>query len=111
VQIKNLLLVANMMFSVQLAACAGRTEDEQTEETSQALGSSEADFEYYSDDTYTNQVGFFIRNCSGQSNLSGRRTSFVIGSQTSCHTNTTVGCWQRIDDREVCNYDACVNCF
>ena len=104
-------LVTLMACSVGLLACASDVPPADTGETSQALSSNEVEYEYYSDDTYTVQFGYLFHGCTPGSSSWGRRTRYIIGSQTSCQTNHTAGCWQFINDHYVCDYDACVNCF
>ena len=96
-----------------LAGCAGGTVEpvESTGETSQALSGKELDYEYYSDATYTVLVGTYYQSCTGIGSLSGTRTKYVIGTQTTCSNNVTIGCYEYINSQLVCGYASCANCF
>jgi hypothetical protein len=94
-----------------LAACGGPVEEDPAiNSSSQALSGRELDYEYYSDATYETQVGGYFAPCGGVPSSWGRRTRFIIGSQTECRTGHTYGCWEIIDGREVCGTGDCVIC-
>jgi hypothetical protein len=79
-------------------------------DASEALSAYEADYEYYSDATYSKLVGVWFRSCNGQVYTQGKRSTFVEGSKTDCFTDRTVGCLEIIDGSEYCGYTTCVSC-
>jgi hypothetical protein len=94
-----------------LVGCAGPAEDPAINTSSQALSGRELEYEYYSDATYTTLVGGYFASCGGLPSSWGRRTRFIIGSQTECRTGHTYGCWEIINGGEYCGAVDCVTCF
>jgi len=89
---------------------ASSSEAESVEQASEALSSYSFEYEYYKDSSYSVEVGYGFRDCSGHSFLQGKRTRFVIRSRTECHSGVTVGCWEIINGAEYCGHLACVIC-
>jgi hypothetical protein len=78
--------------------------------SSEALSSYEADYEYYSDATYSKLVGVWFRNCDGKVYMQGRKSKFVEGSRIDCYGGPTVGCWEIINGSEYCGEASCISC-
>jgi hypothetical protein len=111
------LVSLGLLLFGSLAGCgAGGTDStasagaEPVDQSSEALSSYDFEYEYYSDSSYSKEVGYWYRTCSGQSNLEGKRTKYALGSKTDCRTGATVGCWEIINEQEYCGYLACVIC-
>jgi hypothetical protein len=106
------MLAAVVSFSIGTLGCSDQAPPPATNDTTQALSNFEFFYEYYSDDTYTVQVGSHSGSCTGLPSSSGTRTRFIIGEQTRCPPpHTTLGCWQVINGSNFCGYDACTSCF
>jgi len=104
-------LMVAITLSVGAIACSD-VENPPTDQASQALASSEFDYEYFSDATYTTSVGERFNTCGIPGIVSSGTTSrFIIGSQTSCKTGTNRACYRlAVDGSLQCGSGDCVNC-
>ena len=104
-------VVAVIVLSSGLIGCAPVDQDPQLGQSSQALSGKELDYEYYSDATYTVQVGTYFQSCTGIGSLSGTRTRYVIGTQTTCSSGASIDCYEYINGSLYCGAVSCANCF
>ena len=52
-----------------------------------ALPNNEVEIEYFSDATFTNDVGYEFRSCNGGVARQGKRTRYRVVSSSPCHTS------------------------
>ncbi len=67
-----------------MGACGVTSDEPASGSTEQALSGYSGMISYYSDSTYTTEVGIRVFNCSGGSSTDGRRTQFAIGELDPC---------------------------
>src|SRR5689334_18524957 len=103
----NACLVAAAALAMGATGCTSPVPDVPTGETSQALSNKELYYEYYSDDSYTTQVGTYFSSCTGGAGLSGQRTPYIIGDQTKCRTGVTVECYRLVNSQFTCGSGIC----
>ena len=58
-----------------------------TASQSQALPSNELEVTYYSDETYSEEVGYMFRGCDGSVHREGGVSQYGITSSTPCHSS------------------------
>ena len=52
-----------------------------------ALPTNEVEITYFSDATYTDEVGYTFRGCEGSVYREGQRTAYAVRSVTPCESN------------------------
>ncbi|MBU8894920.1 hypothetical protein DRW03_01515 [Corallococcus sp. H22C18031201] len=88
--VKRVAAVLACAAGLMLGACGGAaTEDAQgapvaTQESAIIVGGSEVSQVYYSDSTYTVQVGWALTKCDGTYKLEGYRTQYVRTAVYHC---------------------------
>ncbi|MBJ6763189.1 hypothetical protein JGU66_20665 [Myxococcaceae bacterium JPH2] len=87
--VKRVAAVVACAAGLLLGACGGEMEDGQvapvaTQESAIIVGGSEVSQVYYSDSTYTVQVGWALTKCDGSYKLEGYRTQYVMTAVYHC---------------------------